>query len=97
MKIEYAHTLGMNTALAKVKAALMQAMFTYSDKISDLSESWNYNIGNINFSCYGFTIKITIVVEDSVIIVEGKIPWLISGYGSKIEQILLDQLKKVLI
>jgi len=97
MKIECKHTLGMDTALAKVRSALMQAMFEYSDKISDLNESWNYNVGKISFSCYGFTIKTEIVVEDSVVIVEGKIPWLISGYSGKIEQILLDNIKKILV
>lgn len=97
MKIECTHTLGKDTALAKIRAALMQAMFEYSDKISDLSESWNYNVGNISFSCYGFTIKTKITVEDDMVTVEGKIPWLISSYSSKIEQILLDNIKKVLV
>lgn len=96
MKVEYPHTLGKDVALEKIKAALVDAIGKYSDKVSDIKEEWNYCVGNISFSSYGFTLKVKIVVDDNIIYIEGKIPWLISSYSSKIEKILLDNIKRIL-
>jgi len=96
MKITYEHTLGKDEALKRIKAALIDAIGKYSDKVSNIKESWEDNVGQFSFNTYGFTLKVKAIVEDTSITAEGKVPWLLSSYSGKIEQILLDNIKKAL-
>jgi len=96
MKITYPNPLNKDEALTKLKAALADAIGKYSDKVTDIQETWDDNVGNFSFSSYGFTIKVKAIVEDYLVTVEGKIPWLLASYTEKIEKILLDNIAKAL-
>lgn len=96
MKVICPHKLGKDVALEKAKTALDDLQEKYGHMISNISESWDNYVGECSFDCYGFTIEFEIKVDDDRVMITGKVPWLLSSMENKIEQTLIDNMKKIL-
>lgn len=97
MEVIVEHKLTQDEALNKVKKALFEAGVKYSDMVSDMKEEWNdYYTGTCSFKVKGFKIKAKVTVGPERVYMEGNIPWLLSGFSSKIEDLLRENLLRVL-
>lgn len=96
MEIIVPHKLTQDEALAKVKTALTEAGSKYSNMVSDVEEEWNNYIGTCSFRVRGFRVKANVNVGPERVCMESSIPWLLVGWSSKIEELLRENMLRVL-
>ena len=58
--------------------------------------AWTDNVLNVSFTTYGFKITATLTVKETVVSLNGKIPFPAVAFRGKIEQTIADELKKAL-
>lgn len=95
-KMSLPHTLPQEEALKRIKSLLNDARNQYADKISDLKESWNGNVGTFSFSAMGFPVSGTLTVAPRTIDFDGTLPWAAMIFKGKIETIIREQCAKLL-
>jgi hypothetical protein len=96
MEITVDHNLTQDEALERVKKALSKAGVKYSDMVSDVQEEWNDCTGTCSFKVKGFKVKAKVTVGPERVYMKGNIPWLLSGFSSKIEDLLRENMLQVL-
>ena len=96
LEIKVPHNLSQQEALTRIQRVLPELVAQHSDKISDLKESWSGNTGSFKFKLSGFKVSGSVVVEDSVVIVTGEIPFLALPFKSQIENIIRQQAETLL-
>lgn len=79
------HRLSQDEALKRIKTLLEGVKTQFADKISDLHEQWNGNIGTFSFSAVGFSVSGTLIVKASEIELSGNLPFAATFFRGKIE------------
>ncbi len=96
IKISLPHKLPKEEALKRIKSLLSKVKIEFSEAVSDLKESWDGNTGKFSFSAKGFSISGTLVVNEALVQLDGKIPFAVSFFKKKIEAVIETEARKVL-
>ena len=96
MNMSVPHRLSQDEALNRVKNLLGQVKNQFADKISDLNENWNGNVGTFNFKAMGFAVSGTLTVTPSEVKLDGTIPWAASFFKGKIEATIRERANELL-
>ena len=90
------HRLPQDEALKRIQGLLNNVRTQFADKISDLHEEWNDNVGRFSFSAMGMPVSGTLTVKPSEIELSGDLPALAVLYKSKIESTIRQQAETLL-
>ena len=90
------HHLSRDEALKRIQGLLNNVRTQFADKISDLHEEWNDNVGRFSFSAMGMPVSGTLTVKPSEIELSGDLPALAALYKSKIESTIRQQAETLL-
>jgi hypothetical protein len=85
LTIPIPHKLSQGEVLKRVKYALAQAKAQHSDKINNLQENWNGNIGTFSGSAMGQAASGTITVNATEIVFDLALPFGAMFFKGKIE------------
>jgi hypothetical protein len=90
------HHLTQDEALKRIKNLLGETKKDHGDKIENLEETWNGNVGTFSFTAQGFDISGTLIVKASTIELSGKIPFAVSLFKGKITRAIDDKAAELL-
>jgi len=96
MKMAVPHRLSQDEALNRVKKLLGQVRNQFADKISDLNENWNGNVGTFSFKAMKFAVSGTLTVTPSEVQLDGTLPWAANLFKGTIEKTIKDRAKELL-
>jgi Putative polyhydroxyalkanoic acid system protein (PHA_gran_rgn) len=94
--VSVSHRLSQDEALRRIRSVVAHAKVKYADKINDLSDSWNGNVGAFEVSGMGQKASGTAAVNPSDVTVQITLPFAASLFKSKIESGLRDTLTRIL-
>ena len=93
---EVPHSLGQEQATERLKRFVDLVRERYQDQVSQIDGSWEDNKLGFSFTTYGFKISGDLTVEESVVIMDGKLPFAAVAFRGKIEQGIKSELEKAL-
>ncbi len=98
MKVEYKHNKTKDEAYKAIDGFLGKLVIKYKDKVQNYSKSWNSSKDIMDFSLYarGFKISGKVQLDNGLIILEGKLPFLVKLYQGEIESMIKKTLKEIL-
>ena len=90
------HRLPQDEALKRIQRLLNNVRTQFADKISDLHEEWNDNVGTFSFSAMGMPVSGTLTVKPSEVEFSGELPALAALYKGTIESKIREQAETLL-
>ena len=96
LTVSVSHQLSQNEALRRIKRAVAQAKKQYSEKIDQLSESWEDYVGTFIASAMKQKASGTVNVKPTDVTVEIALPFFASVFKPKIESGIRDALTRIL-
>ena len=90
------HRLSQEEALKRIKGLLSDVKIEYADKISDLEEKWNDNVGKFSFSAMGFAVSGTLTVGQGEVELDGNLPFAASFFKGRITSIITEKAEELL-
>ena len=96
LEVVVPHSLSQEEALSRIMNMFTQMKQEHGDKISNLKEEWNGNVGNFSFTTQGFDIAGTLSVNPSNVELKGKIPFTLSLFKGAITKTIEQQATKIL-
>ena len=96
LNVSVPYQISQDEALNRIKAYVAGAKAKYSDKVRDLQENWNGNVGTFSGSGSGFAVSGTIAVNPAVVAVELTVPFAAIFLKGKIESGITDTLTRLL-
>ena len=90
------HSLSQEEAIKRIKNQFTEMKKNHGDKIKNLKEDWNGNVGNFSFSFQGFDISGTLTVDHSSVGLDGKIPLAVSLFKEAIKKTIYDKAVEIL-
>ena len=96
LQLTFAHQLGQEEAVARLKNFLTRVQEKYQAQVADLQQAWNGNTLSFSFSTYGFKVSGDVVAEPTEVRLDGQIPIAAMPFKGKIEGAIRDQLVKEL-
>ena len=91
------HELDKEQAVERLKEGFGRIRETYSDKVTNLEETWNDSTLTFGFTTFGFKIKGSVAVERSQVEMTGELPFAAMMFKGAIEQQVRDQISKLLV
>ena len=85
------HRLGQEEALKRVKTLLGDVKTQFGDKISDLREDWQDNIGSFSFTAMGFSVSGTLTVETSEVRLSANLPFAAMLFKGRMESTIRER------
>jgi hypothetical protein len=89
-------SISQEEALKRIKNLLTETKKEQGDKIQNLKEQWNGNVGTFSFTAMGYDISGTMTVGDSTIELEGKIPFAVSLFKGAITKAINEKAGELL-
>jgi hypothetical protein len=83
-------------ALKRIKNLLTETKKEHGDKIDNLKEHWDGNVGTFSFTAKGYDISGTLTVEDSTVELNGKIPFAVSLFKGAITRAINEKAGELL-
>ena len=83
-------------ALKRIKNLLTETKKEHGDKIDNLKERWNGNVGTFSFTAKGYDISGTLTVQRSTIELDGKIPFAVSLFKGAITRAINEKATELL-
>lgn len=96
LDIAVPHSLAQDEALVRIKRLLGEVKKQHADKIADLTERWDGNVGKFKFQTMGYDITGTLTVESSAVKLSGDLPWAASFFKGKITSIVTERAQTLL-
>jgi len=90
------HSLPQDDAVARLKQLLGNVRREHADRIQDLQEHWNENVGTFRFSAMGFAVSGTVEVTPTEVQLSGTLPFAASLFKSKIEATIRERAAELL-
>jgi hypothetical protein len=90
------HSLPEEEAVKRIKNQFTEMKKNHGDKIKNLKEDWNGNVGNFSFSFQGFDISGTLTIDHSSVELDGKIPLAVSLFKEAIKKTIYDKAVEIL-
>jgi len=94
--LSVSYQLSQDEALRRIRAAVDQTKVQYSDKINDMSDSWNGYVGEFKVSGKGQKASGTVAVNRSDVSVKLRLPLAALLFKSKIESGIRRELMRIL-
>jgi putative polyhydroxyalkanoic acid system protein len=91
------HSLTEDEAANRIKSLLGDVKAQFADKIQNLREEWDGNVGMFNFSAMGFPVSGTLTVRQSEIEISGTLPFAAMLFKARIESAIRDRAKTLLV
>jgi len=96
LEISIPHNLPKTEALERIKNFLPKLKEQHADRISDLEEFWSDNSGQFKFKISGSKISGKLIVDESVVLLKGDIPFVALPLKSKIESTIREKAEELL-
>lgn len=96
LDISVPHQLPQEEALSRVKNLLAQVQEDQKQLIDDLSEEWDGNNGNFSFNAKGFSLAGNIQVNENDVSIQGDLPFMLSFFKGKIEEVIKNKAAAIL-
>lgn len=96
LEMNIPHKLPQNEALARIKKLLTETKSNHADKITNLEETWNNNVGTFSFIAKGFSVSGTLTVTSSEVKLDGQIPFALSFFKGTIKQAITNEANQLL-
>jgi hypothetical protein len=96
LDIKIPHDLPAEEALSRIRGLLGKLQHEQKDTIKNVSEQWNGNEGEFNFSAKGFDLSGKIKVQEDSISINGKLPLALSFFKGMISQVIKDKAGELL-
>ena len=90
------HNLTQAEAIERVKKLLGEIKRKHGDRISDLEEKWEGNVGEFSFTSQGFNVSGNLEVNSSDVKLKGKIPLTLSLFKGLISKTIYDEGSRIL-
>ena len=94
--VQIPHELSQTVALERLKPFVEQMQRQFAEKLSQVSGKWNGPTLEFSLLIAGFRITGTLVTEDKMVRVEGRVPFLVAPFARKIEQEIANELFQLL-
>ncbi|MEN0110577.1 MAG: polyhydroxyalkanoic acid system family protein [Planctomycetota bacterium] len=94
--VEVPHKLGADGARAKLEGFSQKLQERHADKIKDLSTSWDGDRMAFGFKTLGLTIGGQMTVEESVVRVDGELPFAAAMFKGQLTGAIDEQLRRLL-
>ncbi len=96
INVDIQHNLDKNEATERVKGLLNKMKTDYGDMVQNLEESWTDNKASFSFKAMGMAIKGILDVDDSNVVLDGKIPLTALPFKKTIEDKIREEATKLL-
>ena len=96
LKMNIPHQLSQEEALSRIKTLLTKVKQEQQDKITNIKEDWKDDTGNFEFTAMGFDLSGIIKVQDDHINIDAKVPFAVSLFKGKIEELIDKKAKELL-
>jgi hypothetical protein len=93
---EVPHSLTAADAKSRVERFAESLQAKFSDKVSDLTQSWNGDTLAFGFKTFGIKITGDITAKDNQLDVNGEIPFTAMMFKGKIESDVKEQLARLM-
>jgi hypothetical protein len=90
------HTMSREAALARVQRLLDEVRENYAAHLTDVRGQWSENRLEFGFSATGLSVQGTLVVEEQIVLVSGRLPLAALFFRGKIEQTIRQELERLL-
>jgi len=90
------HNLTQDEAIERIKKLLGEMKRKHGDRISDLQENWEGNVGDFSFTAQGFHVSGNLEVNSSSVKLTGKIPLALSLFKGPISKTIYEEGSKIL-
>ncbi len=96
INVNVKHELKKNEAVERVKELLKSLKTNYGDMVKDLEENWTNDSATFSFKAMGMSVSGELNVDDSSLVVNGKIPLTALPFKKTIEGKIYDEATKLL-
>lgn len=96
LEVVIPHNLTQVEATERIKKMLTEIKRKHGDRISDLKENWEGNVGAFSFTSQGFNVSGNLEVSSSNVKLIGKIPLALSLFKGLISKTIYDEGSKIL-
>ncbi len=96
LKLNVPHQLSQEEALSRIKNLLTKVKQEQQDKISNLKEEWKDDTGNFEFTAMGFDLSGAIKVQPSHIEIDANVPFAVTLFKGKIQEMIDKKAKELL-
>ncbi|RFM28513.1 polyhydroxyalkanoic acid system family protein [Deminuibacter soli] len=96
LNISVPHSLPKEEALTRIKNMIQQLQREQAGTISNVQENWEGNTGNFSFSAKGFDLAGTILVNDSNVEINSKLPFAVSLFKGAISSMIQQKASALL-
>ncbi len=90
------HSLDKNEATERIKNLLSKMKTEYGNMVQNLEENWTDNMADFSFKAMGMAVTGKLQVEDSTVILDGKIPLTALPFKKTIEDKISEEAHKLL-
>ena len=90
------HQLSQEEATSRIRNLLSQTANEHKDKIKNLQENWNNNVGQFSFSAMGYDISGTLTVNPSDVHIDAKVPFTVSLFKGTITKMIEERASQLL-
>lgn len=97
LNMAVSHNLTQDKAVERLKNLLKDVKTQFADRISDLHEEWDGNMGQFNFAAMGFPVSGTLKVMTSQVEINCNLPAAAMFFKGKIEATIKDHAEKLLV
>ena len=94
MRIDYSHGLTQEQAYEKVRGLLLDLQEKHADKISDPRTEWNpeHTVMEYSMAIMGNKTSGRVTLRDGQVSLEGKLPFMVRMFSSRIEEMIRVEL-----
>jgi Putative polyhydroxyalkanoic acid system protein (PHA_gran_rgn) len=96
LDISIPHHLGQDEALGRLKSAIADAKTQYSDRIQRFDENWNGNVGTLDITAMGQSLRVTLTANPADVNVQTTLPFMAAMFRGQIEDTTREKLGKLL-
>ncbi len=96
LNMKVSHGLGQDEATKRIKKLLSQMKTELTDKVTNLQESWEGNIGTFSFSAMGFGISGSLIIKPTEVELDGKLPFAAMFFKGLIESTIREGAENLL-
>ena len=96
LSVDVPHQLPKEEALTRIKKLLGNLKQEQKEYISNVQENWVGNKGNFSFTVKGFDCSGTIIVNDTNVDIDSKVPFAVSLFKGKITSMIKEKARELL-
>lgn len=96
LQMNIPHHLSQEEALDRIQKLLLNVQTRFADKVKDVHQEWNDNVGVFSFSVMNMPVTGTLIVRGGVVELDGQIPFTASLFKGKIKSVIREEAGKIL-